>query len=346
MDDPEVYEIKQGGGCLILLGLPFLAMGLAMMFGPLSIFLGKSSSAGRDIMVVAITMPIGLLVAGVGAWLVFGRNGTRLDRRERRIVTWWNLLGYEKRNEFDWNRAKHVAITAETRRSKNSTYTVYPVRIAGDGGMKINIQESQSYDQSRAKAEEIAKFLGLGVHDASSGQVVVREAGRLDESLQERAARTGRLPDPPVMPPNCRILHRVEGDEASFELPKDGPGCAAICVCVAVLSGAVFALSFWPPSLVIAIIALLLAGPLTKSALTRETAQVSSRVLRVVRRSPFGTKVQEIPAGELEEFIDQKNCIVARSDELTISFGNSLNTEERAWLHGVANVILSSGGRI
>jgi len=68
--------------------------------------------------------------------------------------------------------------------------------------------------------------------------------------------------------------------------------------------------------------------------------------LRVVRRSPFGTKVQEIPAGELEEFIDQKNCIVARSDELTISFGNSLNTEERAWLHGVANVILSSGGRI
>ncbi|MFW6163345.1 MAG: hypothetical protein ACODAJ_11300, partial [Planctomycetota bacterium] len=221
--DPDVIAYRSGGGCLMLFGLPFLLAGLFVMASPLlpERYQPKDEDTDEP-MPLYFALPFGGVFALVGAGLVLGRAGKRLDRRAGTVTTWWGLAVPFHRKEMPLSDFDKVRITREVRRSKNSTYTVYPVRLHGGGDAKVKIEEPRDQSKARGLGEEVAKFLTLPLHDRSMGKTVTRQPEELDESLRDRAERTGERLDVGEPPPDLRSTQTVVGDTLTFEIPPPG----------------------------------------------------------------------------------------------------------------------------
>lgn len=212
----EVLGTRSGGGCLMLFGLPFLLAGLAVMISPTGIIPAKNAPPPWF-----FAIPFGLVFATVGAAFVFGRAGVKLDRANRTVTRWWGLLAPFKSTVRSLDEFEQVTITKEVRRSKNSTYTVYPVKLVSEG-KDICFEEPQEYQKARKKAEEVAGFLEFRIMDCTSGTAVWRSPEEFDESLRERARRTGEavaVADPPEL---MRTQVQVEDRQVILDLPAAG----------------------------------------------------------------------------------------------------------------------------
>jgi hypothetical protein len=364
--EPERLEQTSGGGCLMLFGLPFLAAGLAM--------LGMPWFSGEAVPVLAI-LPFGLVFTGVGAGIALGRSGVVADRSTKTLTKWWGLVVPFKRTVVSFGEISAVTICREVRRSKNSTYTVFPVRIRHANG-EVNVEEARRFERARARSEEFAKFLNVDIEDTSTGTTIVRKAGTFDESLRDRLRREGRPAERPVEPPGCRVVSSVAGTEASFALPARGFGIGEV-IGLGVLGiwttvWAVVALGALPaaiggddgmplPVLVFMVpfgllwfgLPLLGMAMLVNSARAIETVTVSPRELRLQRTGMFGAKSTAIPSAELEELhiggaddatsaTAARRVVIARSDRATIQFGSSLGPNELTWLHDVVRFIMTA----
>ena len=321
--DPDVIAYRSGGGCLMLFGLPFLLAGLFVMASPLvpGKYQPKESKTGRP-MPIYFAIPFGGIFATVGAALVLGRAGKRIDRRAGTVSTWWGLLVPFRCKEMPLADFDKVAITHEVRRSKNSTYTVYPVRLRGEGSAKVDVETPRDEAKARALGEEIAKFLTLPLHDSSVGSVVIRQADELDESLRERAERTGERAEVGSPPPDARAISSVTGDILTFEIPPLGFRplvlfiMGASLLCPLVFAG-VFVVPFTLTEDVPLGVKLIFAGVLCilfigvpvgiawtfALRMAKKTARVdvSPLELRVTVRGLFRSSTHAIPTAELEE---------------------------------------------
>ena len=313
--ESNVMETKSGGGCLMVFGLPFLLMGLGVMISPTGIIPAKNAPPPWY-----FAVPFGLVFAAVGAAFVFGRGGVRIDRTQRTVTTWWGLLVPFKKTEHGLDEYDHVGLTKEIRRSKNSTYTVYPVKLLGRG-KEVGFGEPREYQAARRKAEEIAGFLGLRMMDATSGKAVWRKPEEFDESLRERVRRTGKgveVPDPPT---HISTKVRIEGRQVVLDLPREGckaQHVAGALVGAAMVAGAVCffavgpfrdALKEPPPmryfvigfaSLFVLFPLLVVAGAVA-GAFRRERVIASAEGLRHQRRGLVFTRTKYIAAEEMEE---------------------------------------------
>lgn len=68
----------------------------------------------------------------IGVGLVFGRWGTRVDRRARTITTWWGPLFLYRSTTRPLDEFERVTIAREVRRSGHSA-PVYPVQAEERG---------------------------------------------------------------------------------------------------------------------------------------------------------------------------------------------------------------------
>ena len=368
--DPERLVYRSGGGWLALLGLPFLAGGLAVMFGAL----GSGGEAFEWLFAVLF----GGIFVLVGGAFVLGRAGTILDRRSGLATRWWGLLVPMRSKQFPLADFTAVRISREVRRSKNSTYTVYPVRLAGDGDA-VKIGERRLPDKARELGEEVAKFLGLSLADSSLGTEVVREAGHLDESLREQAQRTGQALDVPEAPPGQRTAQSVVGDTLAIDIPPAGlrPGhvvaTAVILIVplsIAIVSWVQFSGVRRPPAALTVAVAgivglLVLLGVGGAAAMVhsrvkaRTKVEVSPAELRVTRERLTGPRVTAISAEKLEELLiagegllegstsgtsrlGRARVILARSDEASVAFGAGLSNEELEWLKAVIQKVVTA----
>lgn len=225
-DDPggRYIEIRKGGGCLTLFGMPFLLAGLAVIAGSLGFF----GQRPPDISALFGVL-FGLAFTTVGAMIAFWRGGVKIDRHGT-VTSWWGLIGPWKTTDRRLTDFQAVRIAKEVRNSNNSTYTIYPVRIASNRVDDVKIQESQKYEDSRQLAERLAKFTSLPLIDASSGSEVVRQPDHLDMSLKDQLRTTGpgELPDPP---PNLRSTIRKKGRDIMIEPPQQSaPWLAGLLV--------------------------------------------------------------------------------------------------------------------
>jgi hypothetical protein len=139
------------------------------------------------------------------------------------MVKWYGLLIPMLRREHMIGLCDRLAVTREERTSDDSTQIVYPVRIEGVAQEKaVCIEEPVDYQQARATAESLARFLRLPLVDRSSGKDVVRESDRLDESLRERARRTGEEIPEVAPPPQIRSALREESGTLHIRIPPTG----------------------------------------------------------------------------------------------------------------------------
>jgi len=348
-DPLSQLECRQGGGCLSLFGLPFLLIGLFTAMVP---FFQSDAGGGTF-----AAIPIGLIFACVGAIFVFGRSGTVIDKTERKVKKWWGLLVPFHCKEYDISGFNAVEVSHEVRRSNNSSRSFYPVRMTGPGGT-VEISESTNYEESRRDAEEVAKFLDMDMADSSSGERLVRKAGTLDESIRDRVRRGVEKVELPEPPADMKTNVSLEGDTAVFEIPPSGFNAMhfvmmAVGVFIPLFVYFVFLRSMLssasaPPGVNLLIGGIIcfffiilpflgLAGGAISDALSRTRIEASPEALKVTRRGLLFSRTTTIPSSELEEIVvgapgSYDDSLTARSDKVTISFGDGLPLEERKWL--------------
>jgi hypothetical protein len=363
--DPDVKRISRAIRWCFFSGLVLLAFGLAFLIA----FVGASTPAAW-----ATPRNIALLVGAfllAGALLACVRVGVAIDRQQRTITTWWGPLVPVHKTEHLFSQAHFLTVSREERDFGDQTYDVFPVRLEGPGSDAITIHEPRDYDKARHLAEELAKFAGLAMRDRSSGSELAREAGTLDQSLQERLARTGGSRPLPAPPPKARAIFSYGGGAAptTIEIPPVGRSARwfALTVCASAFVVLFTELAMDQENMRIGMRAVLafvgLLGfllPLPfRSAILRERLVVSPQELVFTRRDIFGTKIIRLPASEIEEVevVEAKRGfyggyaaigggtlrVAIRSDRQSIEAGAALSTpEEIKWLREVLVHVLAS----
>lgn len=320
--DPDVIEIKKGGGCLALFGLPFLLAGLLVMQAPFGL-IPMDWEGGPPPWYFAL--PFGAVFAMVGGALVFGRSGIRIDKRLNTARRWWSFLGViVKSMETPLGMFEAVSLSRENRGDSDSSKIVFPVKMVGGASEvdPIELAAPTSYEEGRKAAEELSKFLSLPLEDSSAGKTVVRDAEKLDESYRDRSRRTAEPALYASMPMNMRSVIRGEYGALVVEIPppplsgvhylqmlfplifagliyyfflRDFLGADTPQVIKYVFGG--FILLFF-----IALPVLTGAKKVLAQLKKRTIVTASPQMLRVEERGISKARVVEIPGPELEEF--------------------------------------------
>jgi len=86
---PGRLEIRQGGGCLALFGLPFFLTGIFMILASFGIVTMRSDG---EAVTQAAAFGLGVIFTFVGALLVFGRGITSIDVGQHVVTKQWRVL--------------------------------------------------------------------------------------------------------------------------------------------------------------------------------------------------------------------------------------------------------------
>lgn len=373
--NPDIWHRQKGGGCGSLFGLPFFVVGV----GIIVLTFMPAESGGGDELPFYFGIPFGSIFAAVGGSLLFGRMEMRIDRKSGKATRNWKLISksvYAQTREvaeFD-----NISLCSEIRRSKNSSYTVYPVRLAGSGVKSFDLSQSRDENEARKEAEEIAKFLSLSIHDETSGTLRIREADLLDESIRdkfEKGLESNEIPNPPAQ---LKSRIHYDGSSLQVEIPPPGFNAGFLIVFVVIsLFELIFLttialpfLSETDPSGLFLIFAsifglmflglptLFLVGLVGHTFIATQSVSVSNAALKVSKGWPV-RKAKSIPADEIEEFIlgakkpgtqgsksvtnfGASKEILAISDTDQLSFGAGLPPDEVEYVYALAKGILVS----
>ncbi len=364
--DPDILETKSGGGFLMLFGLPFLLAGLFIITTPLELF-----PLGGDDAPWYFVVPFGAVFTLIGAGLMFGRRGVIIDRRQKTVTTWYGIFVPMKQTQHYIDTYRQLTVTREIRRGDKSSYTVYPIRLKGGPvSEEVNLGEPRDYHEARYSAESIARFLKMPIADSSSGEKVIRDADKLDESIRERARRTGEKIKIPGAPFDTKVKVRQESGEVIVEIPPAGITPFAylklaiqlifmatiiswfiLPIIKSIGAGSEQFLFFGLIGLVFILIPLIfMLGSVLTQARKTFFITASRHILRVVEKTPFKKKTTEIPADELEELAaavknnmpegfsktpDGRMMIDKdRYDQKNRSDSNNYRTEENAYIPG------------
>lgn len=180
-------EIREGGGCISLFGLPFLAAGLFMLgigFGVIA--MENASPLPRFAMLVVVGM--GLVFTAVGGGLAFGRRWTVLDMSRRKVIRQQGLLIPMTREELSLGRYGAVMLTFDE--GDSDTPDRYPVMLRAAGGIEdLKLHSPRTYPEALEQAGFLAAFLTLPLVDASTDHISLVEPDRATVPLPERLAR-------------------------------------------------------------------------------------------------------------------------------------------------------------
>lgn len=328
--DPDLLLYKSGGGCLALFGLPFLCSGLSVMLLPFFNFGGGQSAPW------IFCIPFGAIFVTVGFGLVFGKSKISIDRRMGLIRSVKSAIVTFKSEELDLKQFNMVVINQEVRSSGKSSYTVYPVRIAGEN-IIFDLEEPRVYAEARMAAEKIAKFAGFSMKDSCGGNEIIRTVEELDETIRDRMRKLGEDINIPPVPEHTKLEYDVGEREFMVTMPPSG--CLFFTILPA-LVGVGMSYGFYRFALAIirdvrelsqykvyilgaCFIPLLAAVVAFYRALTLKVKVIaSSREFRFIKSSAFGKKEQVIPSTEFEELE-----LVGGGDKLKEALDNSDNKQ-------------------
>lgn len=214
--DQATLEIRRGGGCISIFGLPFLLAGLFIMQIPLGIIPMEDSPGAIPSIIIVL---FGSIFAAVGTCLVFGRSGIIIDRGRGRVLQWYGLLVPMKRTEYMLDSIRQVEMSFS--RGDSDSAATWQVKLSGEEIAKpISVLQPTNFTEARQLAEELSRFLRKPLVDSSTGESVTRDPEHLDESFRDRVRRTGEAVS--VLPPEPSTMRsRVErtGDWIIVHIP-------------------------------------------------------------------------------------------------------------------------------
>lgn len=212
---PHRLELKRGGGCLSLFGLPFMAAGIFQLLAAVRI-IPMSNAAQQPWWTWLILFGMGLVFTAVGSTLVFGRHWVDIDRSHRRIWLGWGLLRPLKGSSYDLDMYRKLLIRMEAGDSDTAaSYLIY--LVSESSGNEIKIFGSIDYGVTRAQAEMLMDFLRISLEDRST--LTPKEFNTPQAAQSELHSILSQSTAPLTMPPNLRSQISQSGDTITIGIP-------------------------------------------------------------------------------------------------------------------------------
>jgi len=330
-----LVEVQMEGGgeaptmFLVLFALPFLCVGLGLMFWKREITLdfGKGTVSKRS-----------------GAFFPLSTRVRKLDAfaaavHDKRIV-----------------------------RGDKSSHTVFPVILETPGGGGFELLHCRNKRDARQTAEWLARHGEFAIIDRTSGTDKRREFEDLDTSLRDRRKRDGGEHDPGNPPSKMRSKLTAQDGEITIEIPAHGMQ-PLIFVALAFATGPIWMGALFhmmatgdeptPAFFLIglygicALPTVILSTITLYNALRRFILRVNHDELRVEERG-LRNRTTVMPAEEIEDlhvpegsggldgFLGGGPPITITSDQVELTIGQSLKRQESSYLAAVLRGALSA----
>jgi len=349
---PDRLEISTGAG-LPAFGVVLLLGGLLMVAG--AFMYPEATQTARL---------LGGLVGGVlvllGSGLALGRSFKAVDRQQDTVLVSYGL-GVRSLGLYlpIWNdpkplgRFSHVDVHREIRTNGKILYTVFPVRLEGDGEPVV-MDTTGNYQHARRMSEGLAGFLDWELHDHTGDKIVVREASHLDESLAQRLARTGEPVEIPARPTEMLSEVNRGPDVLDIRIPAQGMLLTHWLWLGLVIAGSVFFawVRLWwilfPLGLAVLVI--------QSRAWQRAMLRVDGKGLWVKKSVLFPGRIKNLGASEIEDLFvrerpfssweqlpetytwsrrllaPKRPCLEIRSDRLTLEVPGAVSLQEMEYI--------------
>lgn len=160
--DPSQLELREGGGCASLFGLPFFLAGIFLTLGGVGL-VPIQNATDQPAWTWPLMVLMGAAFLAVGGTLVFGRRWIVLDAGQGCVIRSQGLLLPMLHEERRLNEFSAVVIAFESGDSDT-----YPVRLKSTSGADFAVSSSTRFEESHAQAGFLAGFLRLPLVDAST----------------------------------------------------------------------------------------------------------------------------------------------------------------------------------
>jgi len=361
---PDRLQATEGGGCLALFGLPFLAAGLFVTLLALGV-VPVSNRSDLPWWAWPLFLLMGLTFTAAGGALVLGRRWVTLDAGRRILRREWGLLRPMRGEEQGLQGCDAVLLRFESGGSDSAGH--YPILLrAAAGGADLSLIGFPQYGEAHEQAVAVAKLLGLPLVDATTDHPALSAAEHADATLRERLEAGNAREEAAARPLRMRSEVRETGRGVEILLP--GPGfrlraligpIGSLCLLVYLLPDLLdfFRRSRTPEEVQLffsaVLVLILLVAPLlsvVKAALRarrgglRVTASPEGIVLE--ERTLWRIRVTRIPAAEilgLDYGTAEGAFRQARRDAEERGRGPGTGRELPPWLALVRRLVVSRG---
>lgn len=195
----NTIELRQGGGCITVLGLLFFLTGIFLAgtaIRVLSVQVEPDHPAMRATVVL-----MSVLFLGLGAAFVFGRQWLILDLSTRSLTRSYGLIVPIRSEQRPLSDFTAVVIAYD--RGDSDSPEQYPVRLRAMIGKDFAISKPGQFSTARKQAEYLSLFLRLPLADTTTDREAIVTPERTRDSLRERLVpsdlEAGRVPRPLTM---------------------------------------------------------------------------------------------------------------------------------------------------
>ncbi len=188
---PGRLQIREGGGCLTLFGLPFFATGIFMMLASFGVVTMRSDG---EAVTQATAFLLGVLFTFVGGVLTFGRSIATIDIGQQVITKQWRILLPVR--TWTYQLGDYTTVTLAFVRGDSDSADKYPIGLKGSAVAPLPLCSPTQYAEARQYAAAVARHLGLDVEDTSTDHPARVTASEVDATLQDRLRATTSAPSP------------------------------------------------------------------------------------------------------------------------------------------------------
>jgi hypothetical protein len=195
---PGRLEIREGGGCLALFVLPFLATGIFMLLSSVGVVTMRSD--GEPVTQATMVL-LGALFTLVGGVLAFGRSITAIDLGQHIVTKQWRILVPVR--TWSYPLSDYNTVTLAFVRGDADSADKYPIGLKGNTVAPLQLCSPTQYAEARSCAAAVARHLGLDIEDTSTDHPSRVKASEADAALRDRLrsapSSTAALVRPPAM---------------------------------------------------------------------------------------------------------------------------------------------------
>ena len=213
---PDRLQIREGGGCMSVFGIPFFAAGV-FLFLSLAGIVPVSNADDLPTLAGPLLVLMAIAFTAVGGGLVFGRSWTTVDRVQREVIKQMGLIVplHQRTFPLDGYRAIRLGFVE----GDSDTSDTFPVALKGSTGPDLVVWNATVYEQARACAGALGELLHLDIEDATTDHAVRLTAGQIDRPLRERWRAESGLHIDVSRPRDARSHVTRAGDTLTIVLP-------------------------------------------------------------------------------------------------------------------------------
>jgi hypothetical protein len=212
---PDRLQIREGGGCFALFGLPFFAAGVFMILVVAGVIPISNTSEMPRWGWPALAF-MALVFTGVGGTLVFGRIWTTLDVTRRLVIKQWGLLLPLRQRTYPLSG--YSAVMLGFVRGDSDTADSFPLGLKAHTGSSLSLCSFTTYEHSRECAIAVARHLHLNIEDSTTDHPTLVTPADAERPLRERAVELSGNAAPP-RPANARSTVSREPDGVRIDIP-------------------------------------------------------------------------------------------------------------------------------